>query len=173
MVAAVREPLTAREVRRLVYARLPLWGEAQRHGWLPGRGDGIPSGNAPDSRLPAPDWLFDLSRAFASLSPTGPAPRGFRFATLARRSLSDQQRAVYLYYVPGLLPDDTGPDTRVADAQQWQHQRDKLLHLAVRAHDSKRDALVAKAMHVDTWKARRLRANAVWLMATLVGWGRE
>lgn len=161
--------MASREVRRAVYRALPLWGDAQLHGYLPGLGDGIPSGNKPDSRLPIPDEFLDLSCAFAAMNPDPRAqPRGWRFSKAARRYFTPHQQVIWLYYSPD--DDAPPPDTTKADAYQWEHERERERAKVVKAHDSERDALVGAALGLKSWKVRRLRSEAVWEIAAFVRW---
>ena len=169
MSALAREPLTMKDVRRLVYGRLPLWGEIQQHGPL-GTRRGEITGGAYSSRLPVPAWCLDLSLAFARLNPDT-EPRGYRFSLATRSRFNDLQRVIFSYYVT--CPDVGDLDTRSADATLFAHQREHELMHAIKAHDSKRDAAVARVLHMDSRRVRYLRQSAVWTMSTLVGWERD
>lgn len=173
MSALAREPLTMKDVRRLVYARLPLWGDYLKHGYLPRHASDIGrSSTKPGSRLPAPDWLFDLSCAFAKLNPTTASyAYGAHQGWLAHVQFNDYQRTIWAYYVEA--PDAGDIDTRSADATLFAHQREHELQHAIKAHDSKRDAAVARVLHIDSRRVRYLRQSAVWTMSTLVGWERD
>ena len=171
MSALAREPLTARDVRRLVYGRLDLWGSIQKHGPLAAPKGEI-TGGAFGSRLPVPTWCTDLTLAFAALNPdTAGLGRDGRTAWLLHAPFNDQQRVIWAYYVE--RPDDSAPDTRRADAMQWQHERERERSKAVKDHNSERDAAVARLLHLDSRAVRYLRQRAVWTMATHVGWERD
>lgn len=165
--------MTAEQVRALVRGRLKLWGEYQRYGYLPGRGDGIRSGNKPDSRLPAPDWFFDLSRAFAALNENTPIPvaSNGRIKHLAQSRFTPQQRTLWLYYVEAA--DAPPPDMHRADRTQWEHEREREQELAIKARDWRHDNVIAERLGLSARTARRYRTGAVWALALLVGWGEE
>jgi hypothetical protein len=174
MVAAVRESLTMKDVRRLVYGLLPLWGEIQRHGPLaPQRHGSIVSG-AFGSRPPVPSWCTDLTLAFARLNPdTRHLDDPDRTAWLVHAPFNDEQRVIWAYYVPSDALPDAGPDTRAADSTIFAHQREAELKHAIKNHDSARDSAVAKLLHLDSRRVRYLRQGAVWALASLVGWERD
>lgn len=169
MSALAREPLTMKDVRRLVYGRLDLWGSIQKHGPL-----SIPrgeiSGGAFGSSLAVPDWCTDLTLAFAKLNPDT-QPRGYRFSTLTRQRFNDPQRVIWVYHVE--RPEDESPDMRRANVAQWDHERERERDKAIKDHTSERDAAVARALHIDSRRVRYLRQSAVWTMSTLVGWERD
>ena len=170
MSALAREPLTMKDVRKMVYGRLPLWGEIQQHGPLAPPRDGNVISGAFTSRLPVPAWALDLSLAFSRLNPDT-ILRGYRFSLASRSRMNDHQRVIYAYYVT--CPDIGDLDTRSADKTLFAHQREAELQHAIKAHDSKRDAAVAKLLHIDSRRVRYLRQSAVWTMSTLVGWERD
>lgn len=157
------------EARALVYSRLWLWRDYLTHGYLPGQGDGIPSGSRPGSRLPCPVWLLDLSRAFAALNPatSGLADDG-RIAWLLHAPFTPQQEVVWAYYAGG-----RPPDTRRADAQFYQHDRDRELTKAVKSAGRARDERVAAALGLSAHAARILRYSAVSAMADFVRWDED
>jgi hypothetical protein len=165
--------MASREVRSLLFkVRLPLWGDYLQHGYLPGQGDGIPSGNKPGSRLPAPVWFFDIARAFAALNPaTVGLADDDNLAWLLHAPFNDEQRAVWLYYVEGLgleLPVSLAR----AEKQQWAHERDRELGKAVKQRDWRGDELVAERLHCTARTAQRYRVGAVWAIAAFVQWHR-
>jgi len=160
--------MASREVRKLVYGRLPLWGSIQRDGPLASVHTG--SGGAFGPRMAVPHWCLDLSRAFAALNDAGPHLRGYRFSTIGRAHFNDMQAVVWAYYVEGA---DEPLDMRRADKQQWAHDRDREVTKAVKARDWRVDDEIAKRLHLSARTARRLRTDAVWLMATLVNWEDE
>jgi hypothetical protein len=174
MVALAREPLTMRDARKLVYGLLPQWGSILRDG-TPRRSalDALRSGSKAGSALPAPYWFFDLSRAFAALNPatSGLADEG-RTAWLVHAPLTDQQRAVWHYYVDGLGL-EVAIDTARADKQQWAHDRDRELAKAAQARDWRGDDLVAARLHCTGRTAHRHRTEAVWAMAEFGRWDRD
>lgn len=158
--------MASREVRRLVYGRLPLWGSIQRDGPL-----ASPHSNHGGSfgpRLCVPTWCTDLTCAFAALNPqtTGLAARGDT-AWLVHAPFNDMQRVVWAYYVDGAA---TPLDLRRADKQQWAHDRDREIAKEQKARDWRVDDEIALRLHLSGRTARRLRTGAVWLMATLVNW---
>jgi hypothetical protein len=172
MVALAREPLTARDVRKLVYMRLPLWGSIQRHGPLaPGRSE--TSGGAFGSRLPVPWWYLDLSRAFAALNPrTAGVGHDGNFAGFLHLPFNDLQLSVWLYYVDE-LGSELAIDTARADRQHWQHDREREIAKAAKQRDWRGDDLVAARLHCSGRTAHRYRTEAVWAMAQFVRWGDE
>lgn len=171
MSALAREPLTSKDVRRLVYGRLDLWGSIQKHGPL-----AIPRGERNSgsfgSRLTVPDWCTDLTIAFAALNPDthGLAARGDT-AWLVHAPFNDLQRAIWAYHVE--RPEDESPDMRRANVAQWDHERERERGKAIKDHSSERDAAVARLLHMDSRRVRYLRQSAVWTMSTLVGWERD
>lgn len=160
--------MASREVRKLVYGRLPLWGSIQRDGPLASVHTG--SGGAFGPRMAVPHWCLDLSRAFAALNDAGPQLRGYRFSIAGRSHLNDMQRVIWAYYVEGA---DTPLDLRSANATVFEHQRQYELKRAQKSRDWRVDDEIAKRLHLSGRTARRLRTDAVWLMATLVNWEDE
>lgn len=101
MVAAV-ELLSVRDVRSKLYRFLFDWGNIQCEGFLPGQGDGIHSGNKPDSRLPLPGYFTDITLAFTALNTgTRGVERGWRIPHLAKHRFNRRQQVIWLYYVDG------------------------------------------------------------------------
>lgn len=160
--------LTPRDVRRMVYGRLLIWGSIVRDGPLGPSGNGT-GGGAFGPRLPVPTWHLDLWRAFAALNP---ATRGLAdcgdTAWLLHAPFDERQRVLWACYVDP--PAVAGPDLARAERQEREHEREREVARAFRAHDGARDAAIGRRLGLPPRRVRYLRSTAVWQIAAFVRW---
>lgn len=180
--------MTAEQVRALVRGRLKLWGvlmairdglqanlaewcEIQRGGFWPS-GDGIRSGNKPDSRMPAPAWFFELSLAFAKLNPGGPGPASNgRFTALARKRFNARQRVLILSFDPAF----TGPayakhklDLTAARKTFFEHERERAEKAAFSKRRWRLDDEIAKVLGISSRAVFDHRKDALSALTALM-----
>jgi len=161
------------------------WGVALRAGYAPGRrgGGGARVSLAYASRVPCPDYVVDLSRAFAALRPDlrGLDEVPWRAAVVERAQFNRWQAVIWLFYVESL----GNLAARQALARQSVEARDNYLAI-VQAHpgvllfdDDEGDARVARQIarlrgpgHISRSRAAALRSEAITQMAAYLGRGR-
>lgn len=157
--------MTRTECRKLLFGKLWEWGDITKHGYLPGQGDGISSGNKPGSRPPLPLWVSDVDRAFANLNPaTYGLGADLSRVWLVTAPYNLQQNVLWQFYVEGLgcvvrkpIPDELADNPRELRRQDI-------------SHEAAGDVLVGKALGIsDSWAAKQ-RRWAISAMVDMVRW---
>ena len=165
MSALAREDVTVADALR---SRLWTWGDCVTHGWLPGQGDGIRSGNKPGSTPPMPTWIGDISVAFAKLNPLtyGLGADG-NFAWLAHVPHNRDQAIIWAYYAEGLghkiATELVVPEAMIASSIRRIRPK---VHVPQRVGDKR----VAERLHLSDERVRKLRYKAIDFMARRIIW---